>query len=81
LRELAEERYEDHVDGYYGAYYGGYYYDDDVDYGSDEGYFYEPPCRSPLVMASGGKVYYVCEAVRYERAYVDGEVVYVIAPE
>jgi hypothetical protein len=74
---FAEDRYEDHDD-----YYGGYYYDDGHDdYALPESYSYSLPCRSPLVMASGGTVYYVCHPTRYTRAYIDGEVVYVIAPQ
>jgi hypothetical protein len=81
-QEYAEDHYDDDDGGYYGGYYEGYYYDDDYNenYASGEPYYYDLPC-SPVVMSTHGTVYYVCHPDWYMRAYVDGDVVYVIVPD
>jgi len=82
-REDWQEYAEDHDDDYYGGSYDDYYGDAGaVAVGAaivEPAYYWTLPC-TPVVMAMGGTVYYACGADRYVRAYVDGDVVYILAP-
>ena len=77
-REDWQEYAEDH-DDYYddGRYYGAA---GTVAVGAVAEPFYDTlPC-TPVVMAMGGVVYYVCGPDWYIRAYSDGDVVYTMVP-
>jgi len=76
-QEYAEDHYEEYDDGYDGGYYDAA---QAVAAGAvAEPLYYTLPC-TPVVMAVGGAVYYVCGSDWYIRAYSDGEVVYTLVP-
>jgi hypothetical protein len=76
-REDWQEYAEDHDEYYDDSYYGAP--------GAEavgavvEPLYYTLPC-TPVVMAMGGVVYYVCGSDWYIRAYSDGDVVYTLVP-